>query len=155
MLALTARFFPPTNICTPVSWVAFYFFCFCLYWCRPVLPKSRATKSFTVTQLYCGYYLAYKILYGFTCYVEVNFSGHSRDTCVCLQHAACFKSHFGARNLDVAHIFWKGGVDLQVSEARWRYFALSLVSSSDTWNALLTLATTHLALRVVLIFVLA
>jgi hypothetical protein len=72
-----------------------------------VLHKSRATKSFTVC---CGFYRTYKILCGFTCYVEVNFSGHSRDTCVGLQHAACFKSPFGVWNLDVAHRFWKGGV---------------------------------------------
>jgi hypothetical protein len=66
------------------------------------------------------------------CYVEVNFPGHSRNTCVGPQHAACFKSRFGAWNLDVAHRFWKGDVDLQVSEAGWHHFALSLVSSSDT-----------------------
>jgi len=53
----------------------------------------------------------------------------------------------------VAHRFWKGGVDLQMSEASSHYFALSLVSSSDTWKALLTLTTTHPALRVVLFFV--
>jgi hypothetical protein len=69
------------------------------------------------------------------------------------QLEACFKSPFGAWNLDVAHRFWKGGVDLQVSEAGWHFFALSLVSLSDTQNALLKLATTHPALRVVLIFV--
>jgi hypothetical protein len=70
--------------------------------------------------------------------VKVNFPGHSRNTCVRPQHAACFKSPFGAWNLDIAHRFWKGGVDLQVSEAGWHYFALSLVRSAVTRNAPLT-----------------
>jgi hypothetical protein len=61
-----------------------------------------------------------------------------------LQHGAWFKSSFGARNLDVDHRFWEGGVDLQMFEADWFYFALSLVRT-----ALLKLATTHPTLLVV------
>lgn len=67
ILDQTAGFFVFTNVSNPVSWMAVYFVCLCLYWCRRVLHKSRATKSWTVTQLCRGFYLTYETLCGFTC----------------------------------------------------------------------------------------